>query len=261
MRNSRIDWCDSTWNPISGCLHGCPYCYARRMVTRFGKVLPDRSGAGLELYGDERLHILDEEIKGNPYPYGFEPTFHSSRLDVPQKWKKPQTVFVCSMADLFGRWVPDEWIRAVFAAADLAPQHKYLFLTKNPIRYSHLPDDCFRRKKAEFWFGTTVTSEEDISRIVDLSASWRRNVPWFCSVEPLCGDVGEDGAEHLAAMDWVILGAENGYREGKVYPKREWVDRIVERCDRSGTPVFMKESLRHLMGDDMRQAFPWGIIR
>ena len=160
---TKIDWCDSTWNPVTGCLHGCEYCYARRIAERFGgcwrlDLPPDTSWRGnvgeRGLMGDyarhsnRKCHVLDApEIecavfdppsgyrgKVKPYPYSFDPTFHRYKLDEPQRWKKPRTIFVCSMADLFGDWVPDEWIAEVFKACDAAPWHRYLFLTKNPKR-------------------------------------------------------------------------------------------------------------------------------
>lgn len=100
MNKTKIDWADMSWNPVTGCRHGCAYCYARRTATRFNAGLEDPA----TLAGG--LHVLPEKIKATPYPYGFEPTLHRYRLGQPQNTKEPQTVFVCSMADLFGRWVP-----------------------------------------------------------------------------------------------------------------------------------------------------------
>ncbi|MCL2461960.1 MAG: phage Gp37/Gp68 family protein, partial [Defluviitaleaceae bacterium] len=73
-----------------------------------------------------------------PYPFYFKPTFHRYRLGEPARMKKPKNIFVCSMADMFGDWVPDEWIKAVFEACEAIPRHRYLFLTKNPARYKAL---------------------------------------------------------------------------------------------------------------------------
>ena len=146
---TKIDWCDSTWNPVSGCLHGCEYCYARKIAERFGGASETHNNeccyeCQWETEGTGEIHELDEPIydydhgRNAPYPFDFDPTFHRYRLDEPQKWKKPRNIFVCSMADLFGDWVPDEWIREVFQACEAAPQHRYLFLSKNPGRYCHL---------------------------------------------------------------------------------------------------------------------------
>lgn len=110
MNRSKIEWCDSTWNPVTGCLHGCEYCYARGIAKRFG------FGA-YEPDINKRV-LLEPPVSAGkkvPYPFNFEPTFHKYRLDE-YSIKKGRTIFVCSMADLFGEWVPDEWIEEVFAA-------------------------------------------------------------------------------------------------------------------------------------------------
>ena len=83
------------------------------------------------------------------------------------------------------------------------------------------------------------------------------NANWFVSVEPLLEPMSDEALEDLGAMQWVIIGAETGNSKNKVIPEREWVDEIVDACAKVGTPVFMKESLRDLMGDDFRQEFPW----
>lgn len=116
MDRTKIDWCNSTWNPVTGCLHGCEYCYARGMTRRFGKQLPDLSDFARRNKG---LHLLDNKIDHNSYPYGFEPTFHAYRLN-DYIGKKGRNIFVCSMADLFGDWVPDSWIEEVFDTCDRA---------------------------------------------------------------------------------------------------------------------------------------------
>lgn len=130
---TKIDWCDSTWNPVTGCLHGCEYCYARRIAERFRareiydpecqcqRNLIERGmlkgiGKPLELNYPWEQKNKDGSITNAAYPFGFTPTFHRYKLDEPQRWKKPRTIFVCSMADLFGEWVPDEWIKQVFEA-------------------------------------------------------------------------------------------------------------------------------------------------
>ena len=115
---TKIDWCDTTWNPVTGCLHGCEYCYARRIVERFGGLAPDNECHELE----ERNR--DTRGKADPYPFGFAPTLHRYRLNQPKEWTEPRTIFVCSMADLFGDWVPLDWIQQVFAACREAPQHR-----------------------------------------------------------------------------------------------------------------------------------------
>lgn len=159
MNKTKIDWATMSWNPVTGCRHGCPYCYARRTATRFNAGLEDPA----PLAGG--LHVLPEKIKATPYPYGFEPTLHRYRLGQPQNTKEPQTVFVCSMADLFGRWVPTSWIVEVLDACRKAPQHRYLFLTKNPAR---------------FWSWTTWPSCPT-KAISGMAAPWRTWTRWECT--------------------------------------------------------------------------------
>ena len=151
MNKTKIDWATMSWNPVTGCRHGCPYCYARRTARRFDASLEDRAA----LPGG--LHVLEDKIKATPYPYGFEPTLHRYRLNQPERQGEPQTVFVCSMADLFGRWVPTGWIRDVLDACQRAPQHRYLFLTKNPARYLELDQLALLPHENNYWYGSTVT--------------------------------------------------------------------------------------------------------
>jgi len=108
MDKTKIDWCDSTWNPVTGCLHDCEYCYARGIANRFS--------AHGERWDDRKIHVLDKTVyapeaeRSEPYPYGFEPTLHRYRLD-DYRDKKGRSIFVCSMADLFGEWVPIHGLR------------------------------------------------------------------------------------------------------------------------------------------------------
>lgn len=272
--NTKIDWCDATWNPVTGCLHGCEYCYARRIAERFRPEYVSgmygtnesevSSRTNYELkepmrrcrYESDGVKLLYEKTA---YPFGFVPTFHRYRLEEPQRWKKPRNIFVCSMADLFGAWVPDEWIRQVFEACDAAPQHRFLFLTKNPSRYKELENllPLHRRPPAvaEMWFGHSYTGTGDY-KPMQLHLAHSR----FVSIEPLLHDLSEQDMMIVAATnDWIIIGAETGHRKGKVIPKKSWVDGIVYYAKRNNVPVFMKESLREIMGDDFRQEFPWEV--
>jgi protein gp37 len=155
MNKTSIEWCDYTWNPVTGCLHGCPYCYARKIAERF--------------------------TGSKAWPQGFKPMFHPERLNDPAKMKKPQTIFVCSMADLFGEWVPDLWINLIFAEIQKAKQHTYIFLTKNPSRYLKIPGTYFSKN---LWFGTTVTGIGDIDRVYELQ-KLPAYINKFISFEPL----------------------------------------------------------------------------
>lgn len=221
-----IEWCDYTWSPVTGCLHGCEYCYARRIVQRFG----DKN--------DEEWHDLYQPFykidgKINPYPYGFAPTFHRYRLDEPQKLKKPSKIFVCSMADLFGAWVPDEWIEQVFETCKKASQHTYMFLTKNPYRYMQLALRGRLPNRENFWYGTTITEND---RLPFNALEYKRN---FISLEPLRGLVSEKFP--FSNIGWVIIGQQTG--PGAVPPKDEWVQVIIDECREIGVPVFVKRPL------------------
>lgn len=246
MNKTKIDWATMSWNPVTGCRHGCPYCYAKRTASRFDANLQDP----VALTGG--LHVLENKIKATPYPYGFEPTLHRYRLNQPERQGEPQTVFVCSMADLFGRWVPTGWIRDVLDACQQAPQHRYLFLTKNPARYLELDQLALLPHENNYWYGSTVTSEEDMAMY---PMPWA-NINTFWSMEPLLGPVDMSKAEGLP--QWVILGAETGNRADKVIPRREWVDKIVKFCAENEIPVFYKDNLRAYFPDLPASAFPWG---
>lgn len=245
---TKIDWCDATWNPVTGCLHGCEYCYARRIAERFSTEQKYKRPY------DPVLPVPTRRVrtKPEPYPYGFKPTFHRYRLDEPRHWKKPRSIFVCSMADLFGEWVPDEWIEEVFRACEKAPQHRYLFLTKNPARLCKMASAGVLPRHNNWWFGSTLDSKN----AKRFQGGFVYNT--FVSVEPLTEHL-HVGLGSFGSDEWVIIGAETGNRKGKIIPKREWVENIVEAAQITGMKVFMKESLRGLMGADFRQEFPWEV--
>ena len=281
---TKIDWCDASWNPVTGCKHGCPYCYASRMACRFaGKV-----DTGTESIHDLESPIYRDDGTVNPYPFGFEPTFHRYRLDEPKHWKKPRNIFVCSMADLMGEWVQEEWKQDVIKACEEAPQHRYLFLTKNPYGYmvwatKDRPLEYEFMEQDNFWLGCSVTGAEDLTRYDGHYGRYlyamRGNilpgrVHRFVSIEPILTDVMElpgysgDGSalgeaiadtKHAGHIEWFIVGAETGNRKGKVVPERAWIIKILEACRKAGKPLFMKESLRELMGADFVQEFPWEV--
>ena len=280
MDKTKIDWADASWNPVTGCMHGCEYCYARRIAERFGgcwrlDLPPDTSWRGnvgerklmgdYARHNDGKCHVLDEpEIecavfdppsgyrgKVKPYPYYFSPTFHRYRLGEPQSWKKPRNIFVCSMADLFGDWVPDEWIEQVFEACEAAPQHKYLFLTKNGKRYLELARKGIMPDADNFWYGCSVTRP-------DAPFFFSNKCKTFASIEPILEPFDwVPGLKHIGLPDWIIVGAETGNRKNKVRPGKDWLGGIVNGCAEHNIPLFMKESLRNLMGSDFRQEFPW----
>ena len=268
---TKIDWCDSSWNPVTGCLHGCEYCYARGIAKRYGGYNIDPVGESVTIrtFGGQKIVELENQVNRvdknhavriAPYPYGFTPTLHRYRLDQPSKWAEPRTIFVCSMADLFGEWVPLEWIREVFKVCREANQHRYIFLTKNPRRLQELEEMDELPDEQNFWYGSTVETYPDGSAENCWNAIFIPKRSWantFVSIEPIMGDFERQGITNN--VDWVIVGAETGNRVGRVIPERRWIENLIKLCDIAETPLFMKDSLRELMGDDFRQEFPWEV--
>lgn len=256
MNKTKIEWADSTWNPVTGCYHGCPYCYARTTARRFaGCDHPPKGSENLKIISlNERLTVTDGKgkIRNAMYPFGFKPTLHGYRINDPLRKGFGKTIFVCSMADLFGEWVPDEWIEEVFAACETAAGHRYLFLTKNPDRYIKLAQAGKLPTGEAFWYGSTTTGP-------DVEAFWADGYNTFVSIEPLLEPFGthENGLITMKT-DWAIVGAETGKRKEKVVPKREWVKEIVDAFHSAGKPVFMKDSLIPIVGEaGMVREFPW----
>ena len=258
MNKTKIEWCDSTWNPVTGCLHDCEYCYARKIATRFG---------GTQKYAsifEENEPVIDSSGKILPYPHSFSPTFLRYRFDEPQKQTKPRTIFVCSMADLFGEWVPDDWIEAVFEACKKAPQHRYLFLTKNPKRYAELDERAKLPISDNMWYGATAVNNEQFSEAIKSFGYLYAKT--FLSIEPILENININNIhtpsgwcpEFKFYVDWIITGAESGNRKDKIIPEKAWIDNICNATDKANTPVFMKDSLIPIVGEkSMRREFPW----
>ena len=247
MKKTKIDWCDSTWNPVTGCYHDCRYCYARNIANRFKGGYKEGSEKSIHYCKDrEGRFTKSGRIAAAPFPYGFEPTFHEYRLEDIIKPGYGLNVFVCSTADLFGEWVPDEWIEKVFDAC--IDGKRYLFLTKNPSRYTDLGTIALLPHEENFWYGSTVTTDDDTG-FYDSD----RAIHTFLSVEPLLGPVNLSGG----TPEWVIIGAETGNRINKVIPERKWVDDIRAFCEKASIPAFYKDSLRKLFPDLPESRFPW----
>ena len=258
MNKTDIEWCDMTWNPVVGCKHGCEYCYARRYAKRFGgydkgdgTITTDNPLPRAELHQPLTITRSSGKTVNSPFPFGFEPTLLRYRLEEPQHIKKPQTIFVGSMADLFGSWVPTRWIVEVLDACAAAPRHRYMFLTKNPERYAQLDALALLPHKDNFWYGSTVTGKggKRFGGSITLNT--------FLSIEPLHeyldAGLGSFGGDRL-----IIIGAETGNRAGKITPEKAWVDNIVEAADLTHTAVFMKNSLKPIVGwMNMRRELPW----
>jgi protein gp37 len=250
MIKTKIEWCDATFNPLTGCLHRCPYCYAEVIAHRFDGKCPAQIDFCGTYHGEPLYHLLTNNL--GAYPYGFKPTFHEYRLSQLEQLKKPRTIFVCSMADMFGEWVPDEWIEKIFKACEKSPQHRYLFLTKNPARGLKLSDELqgkFYNKN--FWFGATITGKGEHHDIFQ-----GKNT--FVSFEPL-QELPINYENFIPNVKWIIIGAESGNRKEKVIPKRSWIFELCEVAEENHIPVFMKNSLVPIIGEkNMLRQFPWG---
>jgi protein gp37 len=220
--NDQVGWAGFTWNPVTGCLHNCQYCYAREMAHR----------PTYKPY----------------YPVEFTPLFHHERLDAPRNTNVPEgveadsrlgRVFVSSMGDLFGKWVPDEWIAKVFDAAHGSPEWEYLFLTKFPQRYVglDLPPTA--------WIGTTV---DDQYRVKIAEEAFRKirgvRVKWL-SLEPLLAPLK---FTDLSMFDWVVIGSQSATEQPDGHvpafaPPFEWVARLTDQAHEAGCKVFQKDNL------------------
>lgn len=271
MNRSKIEWCDYTWNPITGCRHECPYCYAKRMTARFaGDVsLNKMAKADYQLAdaadGSAAVYCLEKPMMnemGNPlvYPFGFEPTYHRYRMDTLDKLKMGNNIFVGAMADVFGAWVPERWIMDIFNVCMKRPQHNYLFLTKNPERYLELYAEGKLPKADNLFYGATATQSVQMERAAKVFTNLPDRFHTFFSIEPILEDVAasEIWKDAILQTDWIIVGAQTGRRKDKVVPRMEWIKRIVASADMAyGLPVFMKDSLVPIVGEpDLRRDFP-----
>jgi protein gp37 len=212
--NTRIEWTDATWNPMTGCTKvsaGCANCYATRMAHRLKAMGADK------------------------YRFGFKVECHMEELTRPCRWRKPRMVFVCSMGDLFHEDVPDAFIRDVFGIMRATPRHTYQLLTKRPERMQRFLCRNFSASAPDnVWLGTSVEDAMHLPRItpvVSVHAGVR-----FVSFEPLLGRIG-----HLpwsGLLGWVIVGGETG--PGARPMEADWVRELRDQCVESGIPFFFK---------------------
>lgn len=253
MHRSKIEWVDDTWNPITGCAERCEYCYARKQSGRFtGDIRMNKSslryrpGAALQVLEDP--FVADTGGKLN-YPFGFEPTYHQYRLDYPVRRKNQCNILVGEAGEMFGRWVPDDVLWEIFKSCRQNTLHNYFFLTRHPERYKELQAKGILPEHETFWYGVTVT--EGCVPALDIVGKFHL----FMCVEPILGDVKMPQSDE-AITDWIIIGAETGNRRYQVTPPRDWIDHIVDYADRAGIPVFMKDSLKEIMGGELRKDIP-----
>ncbi|MFP3898581.1 MAG: DUF5131 family protein [Dehalococcoidia bacterium] len=208
---SSIEWTKSTWNPVTGCTKvspGCKHCYAERMALRL------------------------QAMKHPNYIYGFNLTTHSELLDLPLKWKKPQTIFVNSMGDLFHEDVPLSFIRDVFDVMRRAAWHDFQILTKRSQRLAELSVELSWPENV--WMGVSVENPQYALRIQHLRST---GAPLkFLSLEPLLGPLPN---LDLSGIDWVIVGGESGPMARPM--DRSWVIDIRDQCQQAVVPFFFKQ--------------------
>lgn len=206
-----IEWTDWTWNVVTGCLHNCWYCYAKKLFTRFHK--------------------------------SFEPTFYPERLGELKKLKKPAKIFVCSVADLFATWTKPEWTQRVLDEIR-KPKYNYLtfqLLTKNPENIHNF----LLNPTSNIWIGTTITCQEEMKNISALVDNWKGIK--FLSFEPLLEEIKVRKSYfspvqyNFQCIDWVIIGKLTGSKKVKLEP--EWVKKIISECREQSIPIFLKNNL------------------
>lgn len=253
MNKTKIEWVKNsdgspgyTWNPITGCLNGCEYCYARKLAN--GRLRSRYLANGHYWIPKEHESLwMDMVIKGKPIPPDTDPFY-------PRFWPdkvvqmvnyvglgKRKGIFVCDMSDLFGIGIPEEWTDQVMQAIRFNPRHRFYLLTKQPqnlIKWSPFPDNC--------WVGVTATNSD----MAYYAVEWLREIEAkvkYISFEPLLASIAELSSNMpkliASKADWIIIGSQT-----KPYkpPKIEWAEEIVEACDKVRIPVFLKDNLKPL---------------
>ena len=226
MNRTKIEWATHVHNIMTGCLHGCPYCYARKTA--------------------------ENPFYRRAFPYGFEPHFYEERLNEVRKLRKPAIIFMDSMSDLFGSWWTDEQILKVLHIMDWmrgVHWHKYVVLTKNPVRMLEIleryakTDGANRLKNV--YFGTSVTGlgdEKEIARIAYLWGVHALGYKTVLSIEPLLYDpttLLRTGSDGIVWIDWIIIG---GQTKPTKYPKTEWISSALNARKNLRQPAYLKEN-------------------
>lgn len=228
---SKIQWTDVTDNPI--------------VVTGGGWYCQKYSPGCANCYA-ERIN-QSSFFKGNHRPYAGDTPELMLRRETIERWHRqrtPKKHFVCSMTDLFGHWVPDEWCFEILGAMAIAPCQTFQVLTKRAMRLRSIVT-CWQSARARhlkppanIWLGASV---EDQCRLDDraphLDIVRRMGFTTFYSVEPLLEEV--DLRLDLFPVDWVVVGGESG--QGARPCRLEWIRSVVRQCQATNTPVFVKQ--------------------
>ncbi|MBI4648145.1 MAG: phage Gp37/Gp68 family protein [Bacteroidia bacterium] len=213
MAQTKIEWTETTWNPVTGCTkisEGCRHCYAESFALR------------LQAMGQTK------------YRNGFRLTLHPDIINEPYKWKKSRIVFVNSMGDLFHKDVPVDYIKKVFNAMNNNPQHLFQILTKRADILKYYDSEGWLNWTHNIWMGVTVENEKMKMRIDFLRQTGARVK--FLSCEPLLGPLPN---LNLKGIDWVIVGGENGRTPRPM--KEEWVIDIMEQCKIQNVAFYFKQ--------------------
>lgn len=213
MATTKIEWTESTWNPITGCTKitsGCKFCYAEIMARR------------LQAMGQEK------------YSNGFELALHPETLKEPYNWKKPKMIFVNSMSDLFHKDVPVEYIQKIFRIMKNNPQHVFQILTKRADVLQYYDSEGWLDWGHNIWMGVTV-EDNAVTKRIDLLRETGARVK-FLSCEPLLSNLPN---LNLQNIDWVIVGGESGRTPRPI--KEEWVLNIQEQCNAQSVAFYFKQ--------------------
>lgn len=210
-----IEWAIWSRNVKTGCEHDCPYCYARDIANRL-------------------------------FSYGFEPAFHPDRLHSPRNVRVPaeaadrvgfKNIFSDSMGDLFGKWVPQEWIDAELAVVRECPQWNFLYLTKFPQRLAE------QTWPANAWVGTSVDRQARVATAERAFRGVEAGVRWL-SCEPMLERLTFSS---LAMFDWVVIGGATSSSQTAAFkPPDEWIDHLRDQARAAGCKVYVKHNAHYL---------------
>jgi len=206
-----IEWTEATWNPVTGCdkvSPGCAHCYAETFAERF------------------------RGVPGHPYEQGFDLKMWPDRLDGPLHWRRPRTIFVNSMSDLFHEGIPESYVYQVFDVMNAAQRHIFQILTKRHERLAAMAPRL--PWTSNIWIGVSIENRRFVHR-----AEYLRKVPAavrFISAEPLLGPLEN---LDLTGVDWLIAGGESGPRHRPV--DAEWIRHLRDRCREARVAFFFKQ--------------------
>lgn len=235
VRGSRgIEWCDFTWNLTGGCMYGCEW------------VMPD--GTTAICYAKD---LAENGIAASAFPQGFEHHYwRPNRVNEPLKEKTPSLIFMDSMSDLFGAWVPEEQVMMALDTVRKAQQHVFIVLTKTPGRLMKFAKYFPRNLWVLVSSAPDVMKEKPLSddqKLGFLNASLKalREVADYVpvvgmSIEPLSWDIAPYMVGH--PLKWAIIGAATHGRK-KFQPDPDHVQGLLNVFDDSDTPVFFKGNL------------------